>query len=146
MDLLDVLESEVFVPPAVSEEVLTDLRRPGAVAVGRAIDEGTISVVPPSEGRRLDGLRTILDHGEAEVIALAIERGLPLILMDDKAGRRTARRLGVVALGTAGLALLAHRRSRIADLAAVLDDFGRAGLFLSPGVRAAVLAATTEGG
>lgn len=141
LELLDLLGGEILVPPAVHAEVVADLRLPGAAAIAEALPAGRLQLAAPADGPRLTSLRALLDPGEAEAIALAVERSARWVLMDDKAGRRTARSLGLTPLGTAGIALLAARRGRVEDLGALLDALSAAGLYLSREVREAVLSA-----
>ena len=49
----------------------------------------------------------MLDPGEAEAIALAIERAPSLLLIDEREGRQVARTLGVPLTGTLGILLRA---------------------------------------
>jgi predicted nucleic acid-binding protein len=48
-------------------------------------------------------LRQYLDRGEAESIALGLELDADFILLDEKEGRRMAKRLGLKRVGVAGI-------------------------------------------
>ena len=87
-----------------------------------------------------------LDRGEAESIALADARGLPLIV-DDKEARAVAAVNSVVHVGTAGVLLEACLRRRIdlGELEATLQDLTEV-LWLSPAVVAEVLRLAREAG
>jgi predicted nucleic acid-binding protein len=107
LDLLAVF-AEVLVPPAVWEELARDYRFPAQVVR-----------VEPVQDRKLVGLLTaFLDAGESEAIALAKERGLVLII-DEKKGRKAARRLGVGITGFLGLLLFATERKVLAAAEAI---------------------------
>jgi predicted nucleic acid-binding protein len=54
-----------------------------------------------------------LDNGERAALALAIELGASLILMDDRAGVEEARLQGLQVTGTLGVLLLAARRGLV---------------------------------
>lgn len=54
-----------------------------------------------------------LDNGERAAIALAMELGASLILMDDRAGVEEARLRGLQVTGTLGVLLLAARRGLV---------------------------------
>lgn len=64
-------------------------------------------------------LVSILDPGESEAIALALETGLPL-LIDEKKGRTIAKSVGVSVIGMVGL-LLILRQKNILDEGAILS-------------------------
>jgi hypothetical protein len=54
-----------------------------------------------------------LDPGEAAAIALPRRRNSNLLILDDKAGRRIARRLGLTITGTVGVVLAAAAFERL---------------------------------
>lgn len=63
-----------------------------------------------------------LDTGEAAVIQTAREGGIALILMDERRGRKIARRVyGLQTIGTARLLVEAHRAGLIQDLATAFE-------------------------
>lgn len=77
-------------------------------------------------------LRERLDPGEAETIALAVEYPPPLVLMDEKEGRRTAQRFGLKTVGVVGVLLEAKTRGLVTEVGPLLEQLCRdAGFFLS---------------
>jgi predicted nucleic acid-binding protein len=80
-----------------------------------------------------------LDRGEAEVLALAIEKQAQLIVMDERRGRRFAERLGLPTTGTLGILLLAKELQLIKEIAPYLDRLLSSGLFISDDLIATVL-------
>jgi predicted nucleic acid-binding protein len=56
-----------------------------------------------------DELRAVLDEGEAEAIALAVERPGCALLLDESRGRRVAERFGLDVVGTLGVLVRAKR-------------------------------------
>jgi predicted nucleic acid-binding protein len=54
-----------------------------------------IEIREVTDTRHVDFLETIVDKGEASVIALAQEIQADLILLDDLAARKLAKRLGL---------------------------------------------------
>ncbi len=66
-------------------------------------------------------LRLELDAGEAEAIALAVERNADLIVLDERIGRRAAQRLGLTVVGTLGVLIAAKDRGLLAAVRPVLD-------------------------
>ncbi len=55
----------------------------------------------------------MIDHGEAETIAFALENEIEVVIPDDKDARKVARSFGLRATGTLGLFLLAKRKGLI---------------------------------
>ena len=95
LGLLKDLLGEIGVPPAVWTEVTERLDRPGAMAVRTA---GWRKVADLDETGKVTAsvLRQIQhDSGESEAIALAVQVGAELLLMDEALGRRTAKAMGV---------------------------------------------------
>jgi predicted nucleic acid-binding protein len=62
-----------------------------------------------------------LDAGEAEAIALALEIGAELLLMDDRLGRESARHLGLHYTGLIGVLIEARRKGLIRAVKPHLD-------------------------
>ena len=109
IDRLRVLPAlfEVAAPPAVVAEF------------GRC--PPWLSVLPVVDVARVAGLKTALDAGEAEAIALALSFPQATLLMDEARGRRVAMRLGLDVLGTAGVLLRAKRRGLVPAVRPLLD-------------------------
>jgi len=74
-------------------------------------------------------LRMELDQGEAEAIVLANEQKADLILLDEKAARRVAKKLGLPVLGTVGVLIWAKKSGLIDSLRERLDALQREGNF-----------------
>ena len=66
-------------------------------------------------------LRTEIDEGEAEAIALAREEQASVVLLDEKNARQAARRLNLKVLGTVGILIWAKRTGTIVSLQEQLD-------------------------
>lgn len=64
----------------------------------------------------MDRLLRDLDQGEAEAIALILEKRGDLLLIDERRGRRVAQREGVRVIGLLGVLLEAKRRRIIQSL------------------------------
>lgn len=70
-----------------------------------------------------------LDAGEEAVLALARLIGCTAVL-DDGAGRKAARALGIIHTGTTGLVIEAKRQDIVLSAAGLLRDLRQAGLYL----------------
>ncbi len=94
IDLLPKLVSSVLIPPAVANE-LADPRTPFAVRQWVSNSPSWLQVIAPTN---VDPSLN-LDQGEAEAIALATERGIRAILIDERKGFRAAKSRGLEPLG-----------------------------------------------
>lgn len=102
LDLLPQVFSTVFAPPAVVAEVRSPLSWLRVQAVQNAVAVTT--------------LKTQMDAGEAEAIALAMELGDVLLILDDKKARRVAQQLNLKVIGTVGMLLRGKRQGVIAEI------------------------------
>jgi predicted nucleic acid-binding protein len=128
--LLKRLYGRVAVPPAVWREVVEQGgSRPGALEVAKARAEGWIEVVAPADETLVHLLRRDLNDGESEVIALAIERGADLTLVDESEARRVAAHYGLAKTGIVGILMRARREGLIDSLQAELDKLKAPGGF-----------------
>jgi len=84
-----------------------------------------------------------VDVGEQTAIGLALV--LPAtLLIDDRRGRRAARALGIVTMGTMGLLVRARHDALIPSLRPQLDFLCGTGYFLSPQLISQVLSEVGE--
>jgi predicted nucleic acid-binding protein len=144
LDLLREVFVEVFVPPAVHEEVVSGRAgRPGAEEIA-SLPWVTLRTLENPETAQT--FMTRLHPGEAETIALAVELpGQTPVLLDDRAGRRVARELGLRVFGSAGVLVLAKEQGLIPTVRPVLDTLRSAGLYLSDSAyRDALMLASEE--
>lgn len=92
----------VLVPPAVVEEFRLGQDRAGSSVLRREVEEGWIEVQDPDEEALIHTLSQDLDGGEAEAIALAVEKNVGQVLIDEREGRRRARKVGLEVTGVLG--------------------------------------------
>ena len=149
LDVLSELLGPVLVPNAVFAEATAIPGRPGALSVLKARDSGHLTVAALEDASVALALSELVDAGEAEAIALALERKVERILMDDLAGRRLAKQVGLQPVGTLGFLVQARRTERIADLPGCLDVLETAGFRMTAELRTRVeqlaIAAGSEG-
>jgi predicted nucleic acid-binding protein len=106
--LLHRLFGRVDIAHAVWDELNANGRSwPGRDEVARA---SWIVRETPSNGPLIRALQRDLDRGESESIALAVELGADLILLDEQDGRRLAQQQGLKPMGVVGVLLLANTR------------------------------------
>ena len=149
--LLNDLYGEVLIGPVVKAKTIDagkEVRALGVEQLEAALERGWLQTVrlTAQEGDMMQRLtqRSRLDLGEAESIALARGRDLPLIV-DDKEGRSVAAAAGIAHLGTAGVLLEGFLQKRLdwGELEATLGDLCQI-LWLSPAVVAEVLRLARE--
>ncbi|MEA3374321.1 MAG: hypothetical protein U9Q62_11615 [Campylobacterota bacterium] len=117
IDLLENLFSKLYMPQAVHEEM--------TVKKGVRLPD-FMQVVTVKNSELLESLKLLLDDGESEAIALAVEKSLPLII-DEKKGRKIALNAGVKIIGLLGIIYLNIRREFMTQ-----DE---AGIFLNDAIK-----------
>jgi predicted nucleic acid-binding protein len=123
LGLLREFYDMVIVPPAVWREVVEQgEQRTGVKEVRQAAAEGWLQIKPPASTATLSYLRSQLDEGEAEAIALALEQSPEILLMDEEFGRSIARQFGLKITGTVGILIRAKLAGRIPSLRRELDQ------------------------
>lgn len=128
LTLLRDLYGEVLMPQAVYDEFLATERSVRQTA----LDESPWIKITPLSNPRQALVYVGLDRGEAEVLALANERAARLVIIDERKGRRYAKRLGLPLTGTVGVLLTAKHNGLIPALAPLIDQLLKEGLFLAP--------------
>ncbi|ASJ09762.1 hypothetical protein A3L11_06635 [Thermococcus siculi] len=87
-----------------------------------------------SDQRLVRFLLEMIDYGEAETIALALENNLDLVVLDDKDARKVARGFGVRVTGTLGILLIAKRRGLIESIKPYIETLRKSGFRISNGI------------
>jgi predicted nucleic acid-binding protein len=119
LDLLRQLYGELTIPSAVWQEVVVEgVGQPGASDVEAA---AWIERRAVANRELVRALQQELDAGEAEAIALALEIGAELLLMDERLGRETARHLGLRYTGLIGILIEAKRKGLVGVVKPQLD-------------------------
>jgi len=121
LDLMRAIYGKVLIPVAVRDE-LGALRHEAASSTIREAESNgwleTVSV--PNAGLAL-ALREELDAGEAEAIALAVERKARIVL-DELDGRLVARRVG---LSVRGVLWVLRQGKEMGVLSSLKDEIAR---------------------
>jgi len=136
LGLLKHLYGQVLTPPAVQAEVLAG----GTRGIGQEqLQQATwIRLQPLQDPRRAD-LLSDLDRGEAEVIALAPEIQADLVIIDERLGRKHAKRLGLALTGTLGVLLRAKERQLISEAKPFIEQLQQGGIRLGDTIIAEAL-------
>lgn len=141
LDLLRQLGDSVTVPTAVVREL--DEGRQVGVSLPDVAGTPWISVAGSANATVLP-LVTDLGPGEAEVLALGLERRTAVLVLDDALARRTAHRLQLRHTGTLGLLLDAKRAGYVPSVAPLLDRLQELGFRIASSTRSAILALAGE--
>jgi predicted nucleic acid-binding protein len=130
LDLLRTLYHSITIPTAVDLE----LRR------GQIVVPDWIEVRSPADRALVARLEADLDSGEAEALAVALEAGADLVLIDEKRGRDVARRLGLRFVGLLGVVLDAKRQGHLRAVRPLLDELAAtAGFWIRDDLRREIL-------
>jgi len=117
LDLLGSLFGDVWVPPAVAEE----LRRPRRTFAQIEVTGYGIQVAAPRDRDLVARLRKGLDAGEAEALALALELKASIVLIDEAHGRAEAVALGLEPKGVLGILVDAKDRGMVDRVKPLVD-------------------------
>jgi predicted nucleic acid-binding protein len=134
----------VLVPPAVRRELIQLRHTAAEQSLDAAFIGGWLQVAPlrrPMPGNLAIGLHA----GEAEALALAVERQADLTLLDDGDARRRATEAGLRISGILGILLRAKRNGQIPSLR---EEIGRlrkeARFFVARSLESELIAAAGE--
>ncbi|MBP9685906.1 MAG: DUF3368 domain-containing protein [Rhodoferax sp.] len=128
LDILQFLYSRVVVPLEVAQEV----RVGGKQSFGlNVFNNAEWLDVQLAEVSLQPFLRNSLDRGEASVIQTAMNMGLPLVCIDETAGRRIARLCALEVTGSVGILLKARRLGFEISIPVALQRMQAQGIWLS---------------
>jgi len=119
LDLLYRLYGELVIPRAVWDEVV--VKGAGQAGADEVKSASWIKTQATTNKPLVQALRHELDAGEAEAIALALEIGADLLIMDERLGRENARYLGLRYIGLIGVFIAAKRQGLITEIKPHLD-------------------------
>jgi len=118
-NLLHDMFAQIYVPAGVMTELTAKNRLwPGATEVTAS---PWIKIEQVSHPTVVDALRLDLDRGEAEAIALALEKQADLVLLDEQAGRYAAQFLNLKVMGVVGLLIKAKQLGLLKSIKPQLD-------------------------
>ncbi len=138
LELLPRLYRRVVVPQTVWDEITVQgAGLPGALEVSRV----TWLDIQRVEPERLLSLAILVDRGEAEAIALAMDSPGSTVLLDDAQARRVAERFGVDRIGTLGILRRAKKAGLLAAIKPHVEQLQASGIFMRQSLVDAVLRA-----
>ncbi len=128
----------VLIPACVRKELLGKIG-PESNAIESALDEFIEVERLGAAEQPVEAAASALDEGEKEVILLGASiKDRVILLLDDQAGRRVARTLGIPVVGTSGLLLSAKKQGLIAAVLPLLISLREQGYWLSDALLAEV--------
>jgi len=142
IDRLTLLESQfssLTVPTQVWDELVAG--EAGADALRELRDNGFLTLVEVERSNLFTEIFYELDLGETAAICHAIEHDADLILLDEKDGRRVARRHNLTITGVIGILLRGANDDEI-ELRTELDALREAGFWISETLYTKVLSET----
>jgi len=122
LSLLRQQFGEIWIPPAVIEELRVEEDLPGSHAVREAVDLGWLRVKRVEDQALVKILQRDLDDGEAEAIALALQMKANRVLLDEREGRRVAKSLGLKVTGVLGILLRAKHEGHLPSLQEAMEQ------------------------
>ena len=126
---LPALFGAILIPSAVASELLAFHETlPGFCEVKRVADRPLVA-----------SLCKVIDAGEAEAIALALEEKAQLVLIDDRKGRRQAEAKGLVCVALPAILVAAKRQQIIPSLREAFEAVAIKGNYRVASDAAAVL-------
>ncbi len=120
LSLLQQVYSQVTIPQAVANEIAKVAKIYTQAAAVPTLSWITVQVV--SDTTRVQQLRTNLDAGESEAIALALEIDAELLLIDEQLGRKIAINEGLNITGLLGVLLEPKSKGLISTIKPIMDD------------------------
>lgn len=138
LELLHRLHAQVVATPAGVREFTRGSAQLAARALPPWLEIQALAAPIPAM------LRAHLDEGEASAIAVALERDVRLVAIDERRGRLVAREMGLRVTGSLGVLLRAKRLGLIDAVAPRLDAMRRAGIWMADALIRKVLAEAAE--
>ncbi|MEM9829833.1 MAG: DUF3368 domain-containing protein [Bacteroidota bacterium] len=142
LEFLQDIFGEIVIPAQVFEELS---KVPGQLE----IIENTewIEVKTIANEKQLEELTVVLDPGEAEAIALALELKADALLIDEKKCRKIAQKYGIVVTGLLGILISAKEENLIPEIKPILDKLiFEIGFRISPKLYQQILEKVDEAG
>jgi predicted nucleic acid-binding protein len=145
LNLLQIQFETVWIPAAVAAELSAHPNASASFRIQSALDAGWLKLHPVEESALPKMLRSQLDPGEAEAIALAQDTHADYVLIDEKEGRRLATQCGLSVTGVLGVLLSANKTGEIDSMQSEMEKLRtQAGFYISPSLATKVLQAAED--
>jgi uncharacterized protein len=141
--LLQKLYKTVLIPTAVYDELLD--KRAGVTVISAVQSANWLRVQPVKNRPLVVALQELINLGEAEAIALAVEVSATRLLIDERLGRQPATEQGIRIIGVFGILLIAKQQELITNVKPIMDNLiANANFRVSSELYAYVLGAANE--
>lgn len=128
LDILPFLYASVHIPFAVCQEIMAG----GKTNFGVTIFQQNTWLIKHKQPLEISPLlKNSLDLGEASVIQFALQQNIPLVCIDEMAGRRIARLSGLELTGSIGILLKAKQQGYPLIISDVITAMRSQGIWLS---------------
>jgi hypothetical protein len=117
---MQTIYGRILIPCAVHEELLDE--RAGETVIVAVQSATWIEIQSVQNQQLVNELRTRINIGEAEAIALAVEAKATRLLIDERLGRQVATDLGLRITGVLGILLLAKRQKLITAVKPIMNE------------------------
>ena len=119
LEILPKLFGKIIIPEAVFNELLAFHKNTFTIQ----LSANKIEVLKVTDADSLQKAKFYeLDLGETEALALALQLKNIALIIDEKAGKRAAEKLGIETVGLLGVLLLAKQNNHIQSVKFLLDD------------------------
>lgn len=140
--LLNQLFDLIIVPPYVHSEILKLENLGFALEIYK--EAHWIMVKAPADKEKVDQLRTEIDQGESEAIALAEELNAQLLIIDERLGTQIAKDRGLDTIGLLGLLIKAKEKSIVANIKPILEELENVGFWMGKSLKTRILEIVNE--
>ena len=135
-DFLLSLPNQLVIPEVVEREIASG---PADSPAANWLEQNTSHLEHPNVSLSPDVAAWDLGTGESSVLSWALQRRSWTLVLDDLAGRRCAKDLGLSLTGTLGVVLLAKEDGLIDEVAPIVKALTDVGLWASDTLVGAVL-------
>ena len=138
LELLHKLYEKILIPQAVMDEIISE------PAKSLIENSSWICVEQVKDASQKKFYRSRLHAGEVEVMILAQEQDVDLVIIDDNAAKKTAKFLELNVTGTLGVLLKAKKEGYIELIAPIISELVNDGLYISDVVKEYVMKEADE--
>ena len=133
--LLDLLKNQfdtIYISLSVFDELKVETDFRGTSAIQKALKDGWLEAREVQNKPLAQALSVELDKGESESIALAVDLGIQILVMDETMGRERARAMGLQTIGVLGVLLNAKKQQQIISVRQAMESLRlEVGFFIS---------------